>query len=328
MSDRPRLRLFDLARMGVIATSIVGSVALGSGSLIAVAQEASPSPMGECVPGEMSMGTAEASPSADMASPEATEAPTGSPADEATTAAATAAIENIIACASDPASLATLVTVNLVATHPFGGYGSIEEAVADGFFEEFPYAAGVEIGDVTSYDDGSVGVDVQYMQSQYQVVAEELILIDEGGTWKLNAVGPARVDVDGDTAAVGVAVGENEDGTYFITPNASAVAATDVLILQGTNNGQEPHEIVMVQLPEGADPMGLLDGSISEEDVNFIGFIYMPTTGSMAEMTLVDLPPGQYTLVCFIPGPDGAPHAAHGMIAPFEVTAPEATPEA
>jgi hypothetical protein len=40
-------------------------------------------------------------------------------------------------------------------------------------------------------------------------------------------------------------------------------------------------------------------------------------------MTLVNLPAGKYTLLCFIPGPDGAPHAAHGMISPFEVTAAE-----
>ena len=41
------------------------------------------------------------------------------------------------------------------------------------------------------------------------------------------------------------------------------------------------------------------------------------------DMTLVNLPPGTYELLCFFPGPDGSPHAAHGMMASFEVTAPE-----
>ena len=61
MSDRPRLRMLSLARMGLIATSLVGSLALGGGSLVALAQDASPaaSPAGNCVPGEpsMDMGT-------------------------------------------------------------------------------------------------------------------------------------------------------------------------------------------------------------------------------------------------------------------------------
>ena len=199
---------------------------------------------------------------------------------------------------------------------------SVEEAMADGFFEEIPFAAGVTIGAAQTYEDGSIGVDVQYMSSQYQVTGEEWNLVDEGGTWKLNAISPTTVAVDGDTAAVGVSLGENEDGTYFITPNASAVAAPEVLILQATNNGAEAHEMVVLQVPEGVDPMGLLDGTVAEEDVMFIGHVGVDAPGSMAEMTLVGLPVGQYTLVCFYPSADGAPHAAHGMIAPFEVTAP------
>ena len=42
MSDRPSLRLSSLARMGLIATSLVGSLAFGGGSLVAVAQDATP----------------------------------------------------------------------------------------------------------------------------------------------------------------------------------------------------------------------------------------------------------------------------------------------
>jgi hypothetical protein len=38
-----------------------------------------------------------------------------------------------------------------------------------------------------------------------------------------------------------------------------------------------------------------------------------------SEVTL-DLKPGNYVLACFIPGPDGAPHLAKGMIQPLQVT--------
>jgi hypothetical protein len=324
MSDRPALRVSSLARMGLIATSLVGSLALGGGSLVAVAQDATPdaSPMAECVPAEMSTGSAEVMASPDAATPVAEVEVASTPADDATIEAATAAIDNIVACSSDPAALAALVTPNLVATHPFGGYATIEEAMADGFFEEAPYANGVDINRIRSYEDGTVGADTSYMQSQYQLVGEEMILIEENGVWKLNAVAPVRVEFDGDSTAVGVSLGENEDGTYFITPAAESAPATDLLILQATNVGQEPHEMIMLQLPEGADPAGLLDGSIAEEDVNFIGVVVTPKTGDIADMNLVGLPIGVYTLACFFDSPDGAPHAAHGMVAQFEVTAP------
>lgn len=315
MSDRPSLRLNDLARMGLIAASLVGSLSLGGGSLVALAQDATPA--AECVPGEMSMGMAspEASPMAD-----ATE-PVGTPADEATVAAATAAVENIKACVNDPEALGTLVTANLVSS--VGGYASIEDAVADGFFSDLPFGD-AEIMSVTSYDNGAVGVEVQYMQTEWQVVAEEWWLVQEGDAWKLDAIQNETADVDGDQAAVGVNLIENEDGTYAISPNASSVVATEVLVLQAINpeGNAELHELVIVQLPEGADPMGLMDGSIAEEDIVFVGVVANIAPGDSADLTLVNLPPGMYTLLCFFPSPDGAPHIAGGMVAPFEVLAP------
>ena len=333
MSVSPSSRLSKLARMGLVAAGLIGSLSIGGGS-VAIAQDASPeaSPMVDCVPGEMSMAEgspipdAATSPSADMASPVAESTPemVGTPADDATVEAATAAVNNLVACFSDPANAASVVTLNRGQTHPFGGYATIEEAMADGFFEDIPYAAGVEVGDVVTYDDGSIGVDIQYMVSQYQTAGETWNLVDEGGTWKLNAVADDRVEVDGDSQAVGVNLGENEDGSYFATPNSTSAPETDVLIFQAINleTNVEPHELVVVQVPEGVDPMGLLDGSVSEEDITFIGFVVVPNPGDRADMTLVGLPAGMYTLLCFFPSPEGEPHAAGGMIAPFEVTAP------
>jgi uncharacterized cupredoxin-like copper-binding protein len=314
--------LFDLGRIGLIATSLVGSLVLGVGSPVANAQDATPSPMGECVPGTMStevIASPEASPAAEEATP--AEEPVGSPADEATVEAANAFIANMAACAGNVEALATLVTANLV--NAFGGYESVEAALADGFFEDVP--SGAEVSDVTSYDDGSVGVAVSYQQTEYQVVSEEWSLVQEGDEWKLNAIGAGpRLDLEGDTAAVGVKLGEAGDGTYTITPNATSVVATDVLIFQAINmeGNVEPHELVVVKLPEGADPAGLFDGSVKEEDIEFIGQVAVIEPGTSADMYLVNLPAGVYTLLCFFPNPDGEPHAAHGMVAQFEVTAP------
>jgi hypothetical protein len=321
MSDRPSLRLFDLGRIGLIATSLVGSLVLGVGAPVANAQDATPSPMAECVPGTMStevIASPEASPAAEEATPVE---PAGTPADEATVEAANAFIATMEACAGNVDALATLVTANLVNT--FGGYESVEAALADGFFENVP--SSVQAGDVTSYDDGSVGVAVNYQQTHYQIVSEEWSLVQEGDEWKLNAIGQGpRLEPEGDTAAVGVNLGEAGDGTYTITPNAASVVATDVLIFQAINmeGNVEPHELVVVKLPEGADPAGLLDGSIKEEDIEFIGQVAVPEPGTSVDMYLLGLPPGVYTLLCFFPNPDGEPHAAHGMVAQFEVTAP------
>lgn len=325
MSDRPGLRLNDLARMGLIATSLVASLSLGSGSLVAFAQDASPeaSPSAECVPaGEISteMATPAASPAADA------EAPTGLPAPEDISAKAEAFIANIIACtaADDQEALATLVTVNLVQS--VGGYMSVQDALTDGFFTELPFRDLKVLG-VTQYDDGTISVDVQYQQTEYQMAAEEWFLAATAAesALQLNAIKGIAAEVDGSVTAVGVNLLENEDGTYAISPNAPSATATDVLILQAVSpdTNVEPHELVVVQLPEGADPMGLLDGSIPDEDITFIGVVAPVNPGENIDLTLINLPPGMYTLLCFFPSAsDGAPHIAHGMVAPFEVTAP------
>ncbi len=91
---------------------------------------------------------------------------------------------------------------------------------------------------VTSYDNGAVGVEVQYWQTECQVVAEEWWLVMEGDAWKLNAIENETATVDGDTAAVGVNLLENEDGTYAIAPNTASVVATEVLILQADQPGR------------------------------------------------------------------------------------------
>jgi hypothetical protein len=322
MSDRPILRLKDLGRMGLIATSLVGSLAFGGGSIVR-AQDATPaaSPAGDCTP---NAGISEATPAAATpeASPVAAEAPVGTPADDATTAEVQAFIANIQACIGDEAALQTLITPNLALT--LGGYASIEEAAADGFLTDLPFGD-ADVSHIQSYDDGSVSANMQYMQSEYQLVSEKWMIIDVDGEWKLNAITEGDLpDLDGDQAAVGVNLLENGDGTYSIAPNAESVVATDILILQGINpdTNSEAHELVVIKLPEGADPMGLFDGTVSQDDIEFIGAVTAGEPGSSADMYLLGLPAGKYTLLCFFPSADGSPHAAHGMMAPFEVTAP------
>ncbi|HQY30964.1 MAG TPA: hypothetical protein PK691_06745 [Thermomicrobiales bacterium] len=320
MSERPISRLSEIGRFGLIATSLVGTLVLGGGSVLA--QDATPeaTASGPCV--ALSGITAPATPEAMMeASPEATPEVTGETADEATTSMATAALQNAINCESDPEALQTLFTPGFVMAA--GGYDSIEAAAADGFFGNSPLAD-AEVGSVTSYSDGTVGINIQYFATQYQVVSDKWVLADVDGEWKFDGIRDGDpANVDGDQAAVGVNLLENGDGTYAIAANKESVVATDVLILQAINvaTNLEGHELVVVQLPEGADPAGIIDGSITEDDVTFIGQVTVAAPGDSTDMTLVGLPAGQYTLLCAFSGPDGKPHFMNGMIAPFEVTA-------
>jgi len=314
------MRLAHIGRMGLIATSLIGSLALGGGSL-ALAQDASPaaSPTGPCMPNS---GITEATPAA--ATPEATPAVAvelaSTPADDATIAQATAFIQNISNCAATPEDQATLVTPNFVLQ--LGGYATVEDALADGFFEETPQ---FDVTRVVTYDDGSLGVNVNYSMTEYQYVSQMWNLVNIDGEWKADAVSEGDpLELDGDTTALGVTLLENGDGTYTITPASTDVEATDNLVLQAINDktNKEAHELVVLKLPEGADPAGLFDGSIDQKDIEFIGQVTVATPGDSADMTLVNLPVGMYTLVCFFPAPDGSPHAMHGMVAPFEVKAP------
>jgi hypothetical protein len=87
-------------------------------------------------------------------------------------------------------------------------------------------------------------------------------------------------------------------------------------VLRVENAGAQPHEIALVQLKPGKEPMdfaawgekqqgpapGTLFGGVSG---------IMPGTHAFAT---VDLPPGDYALLCFVPDmKDGKPHFVHGM---------------
>lgn len=97
-----------------------------------------------------------------------------------------------------------------------------------------------------------------------------------------------------------------------------------------TVKGKEPHHGIMVRLDEGKtfDDLAAaiknpgpqpswahLDGGMMIGD---------PAKGSNVTMNLT---PGKYALICFVPSPDGVAHVAKGMFAPIEVT-PAAGPAA
>jgi uncharacterized cupredoxin-like copper-binding protein len=339
-----RIRLGGLALM--LTMAFVAT--MGSGAPVS-AQDATPEAAtptaAECVSPGMPPGTPTAMDDMDMASPEAMDdmdmmaspeaiaVPEGTPADEETAAAITAAIENYAACynegqaTGDPGLYVALETPNYWMSMGYDNpYDYIAEEGAGGT---------VEIqGDITNqmtYDDGRVSGDVQILLNGHWLSADRLYLVQEGDIWKVDEdlVLPVSPD-DAETVSVnGVSLTEaTDESTGEITYAFEFLGSTDIeqteaLVFNFTNNGEELHEAVVVQLPEGTDPLGLLDGSVSFEDVTFYGGVFGVAPGQTQDLVLMNMETGTYTMLCFFPGPDGSPHAAHGMVAEFNIVAAE-----
>jgi uncharacterized cupredoxin-like copper-binding protein len=293
---------------------------------IASAQEASPSPTGTCEAPALPPGT----PSPELASPEAEEVPpevvaspveeatpevVGTPADEATAAEATAAAQNIVNCivSGDFESALALMTPEFLLSQ--FGTGNPYDVLAEGGLEGIAFE-NFTADNVMTYDDGSVSVDVTYMQTEYQFVAERWFFVQDEGFWKINALVPLPPQPEGDTAVLGVVMTE-----YAFTPNAESVEAQEVVMFHAVNDGAEPHEMIVAQLPEGVTVEQLLADESLFEQVEFYGFGFFEP-GQQGDIALIGLEPGVYTLLCFVTAPDGQPHAAHGMYVDIEVTEP------
>jgi plastocyanin len=92
------------------------------------------------------------------------------------------------------------------------------------------------------------------------------------------------------------------------------------------NQGPEPHHAQFLRLNDGVTMAqfgaALMQGPEAALPlVSTRGGPGAIDAGKTQEVTL-DLPAGQYVMVCFIESADGVPHLAKGMIKPFEVTPP------
>ncbi len=90
------------------------------------------------------------------------------------------------------------------------------------------------------------------------------------------------------------------------------------------SQGKELHHAVVVRLDEGksAADLGaaLKNPGPPPSWMHLQGGPNPPNPGGESNATL-DLKPGHYVVLCFIPSGDGVPHFAKGMVTPFEVTA-------
>lgn len=87
------------------------------------------------------------------------------------------------------------------------------------------------------------------------------------------------------------------------------------------NDGAEAHFMVLTRVLQGTlDEALAFEGDAEAEGlVEDVGDSNIAAPGGDEEVLTVDLEPGDYGLLCFVPGPDGTPHAFMGMVLEFTV---------
>lgn len=317
----------DTVRVAIVAFTVATGAAGAVGIASVAAQDSTPAV--ECVAPDLPPGTpsvmpeggapppaAEGTPepehdmaAMEEASPEQVEVDAGTASAEDVTAAVTAAVENFAGCitAGDAEGVAALVTTNYLVAQT--GSENPYDLVAN--FQVAPVTVEA-ISDVRTHEDGRVSVDVLYggFYAPASLLHERWYFVDDAGTLKLDeAVGelyPADV----------VAQAELRD--YEFALSQTTFAAGQSIAFELTNTGSEPHEMAIAQLPEGATLEQAFNGEIPFEEINFVG-VGFADPGETGYMAVTGLEPGTYTLVCFIPSPDGTPHFVKGMVGEFVV---------
>lgn len=109
------------------------------------------------------------------------------------------------------------------------------------------------------------------------------------------------------------------DYTFTLTSPLAAGKNT----IRVVNGGGQPHEVVLVRMFPGKqvkDVITFADNPTGPPPGEVIGgasFI----VGDVANFVDVDLTPGDYAFVCFVPdAKDGKPHVAHGMFQAFKIS--------
>jgi len=107
---------------------------------------------------------------------------------------------------------------------------------------------------------------------------------------------------------------------YNFVSSKPLTAGTQAIEVE--NAGPQPHELVLVRLEPGKsvqDFLGWVMKPAGPPPAHAIGGVSPMEKGRTARIN-VNLTPGDYALVCFIPdAKDGKPHLAHGMVQQIHV---------
>jgi hypothetical protein len=125
-------------------------------------------------------------------------------------------------------------------------------------------------------------------------------------------------EIDPDATRVDVVASEY---TFVADPGSITAGRTSFVL---TNAGQEVHFLTLSRINEGHTLEEALAYEGDPEDAGIVTNAEYDTGlaapgGEDEEVVTVDLEPGNWTMLCFISGPDGTPHAYMGMAVPFTV---------
>lgn len=93
------------------------------------------------------------------------------------------------------------------------------------------------------------------------------------------------------------------------------------------NNGTQPHQTQIARLHDGVTRSQVLDALITRRDqaaaLQLLTLLGGPDTiaPGYGQEAILNLPAGQYVLLCLVVGPDGIPHVDKGMFHFFSVSA-------
>ena len=114
---------------------------------------------------------------------------------------------------------------------------------------------------------------------------------------------------------------DTDDGHRFRGPDSVPAGWTTLRL---SNESQEPHHMQLIRLPEGMTLEGLF-AAFQQPGSPPAGLKFSGGAGGLfpggSGLATVNLAPGNYVMVCFIPDDNGAPHAVGGMVKPLIVTA-------
>jgi hypothetical protein len=117
----------------------------------------------------------------------------------------------------------------------------------------------------------------------------------------------------------GAATVETTLNEYTITPEDRTINGPDI-VLQGRNEGAEAHEMLVLRLSGGAAIESLLRPSSGSwpAGIEVIGQLTL-VPGEEQDLVLVDLPAGEYQIVCLFPDSSGVPHLSFGQVVTISV---------
>jgi uncharacterized cupredoxin-like copper-binding protein len=120
---------------------------------------------------------------------------------------------------------------------------------------------------------------------------------------------------------------------YTYTMPTSFALRAGLVDLRLVNNGTQPHQAQFARLNPGVTDAQVVNELIDKRQearaFSLLTFLGGPDTISPGngQESILDLPAGNYALLCLVTGPDGLPHVDKGMIH-FLTVAPEAAPQA